>query len=536
MNHFLHTIRFRMMLAFGIAVALMLTLGLFGLYGMSKQSDNMQASYSGNTVPISQLAGVRANVLNTRRVLWMIQATQEAQQTSKVRDALSAIENAWSSYYPNGVSSDDERAIAENIETQLKQFRAAVQEEQALIEKGDFQASAAFQRNTLASLGDRLTDLISQDVQLNVDQAKNFAAESAAMNGQLMWVLGLIVSVGVVIAIGTSVYLSKAIATPLGQSVQVANAIAAGDLRRAIAFDSHNEFRPLLDAMKRMSDQLTTTVRGILSSSEAVSISAREIAGGNIDLSARTEEQASSLEETAASMTQIAQTVRQNADNARHANTLATSTRETANSSNSAVQTMVEIIGNIRDSSTRISEITTIIESIAFQTNILALNAAVEAARAGEQGRGFAVVASEVRALAQRSSAAAKEIKDLIESSATLVRNGVEQAEVVGAAMTQVIRGIQQVSEIVGEISEASEEQSQGIEQVHQAISQIDSVTQQNAALVEQSAAAAQSLEQSAVQMTNAVAVFELSNALDRPARRSTPHAATTSFGGVETV
>ncbi|SAL64993.1 membrane protein [Caballeronia cordobensis] len=536
MNHFLHTIRFRIMLAFGIAVALMLSLGLFSLYGMSKLSDNMQTSYSGNTLPISQLAGVRANVLNTRRVLWMIQATQETHQTSKVRDAVTAIEKAWSSYYPNGVSSGGERAIAENIETQLTQFRAAVQEELALIEKGDFQASAGFQQNTLSPLGDRLTDLISRDVQLNVEQAKNFAADSAVRNGQLMWVLGLIVIVGVVIAIGASMYLSKAISTPLGQSVQVANVIAAGDLRSPIEFDSQNEFRPLLDAMKRMSDQLTTTVRGILSSSEAVSISAREIASGNIDLSSRTEQQASSLEETAASMTELAQTVRQNADNARHANTLAMGTRETANSSNSAVQTMVEIIGNIRDSSTRISEITTMIESIAFQTNILALNAAVEAARAGEQGRGFAVVASEVRALAQRSSTAAKEIKDLIESSATLVRNGVEQAEVVGVSMAQVIRGIQQVSDIVGEIAEASEEQSQGIEQVHQAISQIDSVTQQNAALVEQSAAAAQSLEQSAVQMTNAVSVFELSSASDQPARRSRPHSAATSSAAVTTV
>lgn len=230
------------MLAFGIAVALMLSLGLFSLYGMSKLSDNMQTSYSGNTLPISQLAGVRANVLNTRRVLWMIQATQETHETSKVRDAVTAIEKAWSSYYPNGVSSGGERAIAENIETQLTQFRAAVQEELALIEKGDFQSSAGFQQNTLSPLGDRLTDLISRDVQLNVEQAKNFAADSAVRNGQLMWVLGLIVIVGVVIAIGASMYLSKAISTPLGQSVQVANVIAAGDLRSPIAFDSKTSF------------------------------------------------------------------------------------------------------------------------------------------------------------------------------------------------------------------------------------------------------------------------------------------------------
>ncbi|ODV41366.1 hypothetical protein AWV79_36880 [Cupriavidus sp. UYMMa02A] len=259
-----------------------------------------------------------------------------------------------------------------------------------------------------------------------------------------------------------------------------------------------------------MSRQLAQTVRGIQISSEAVRVASREIASGNMDLSARTEQQAASLQQTAASMTEISQTVRMNADNACQANTVAGNARDLAHAGNAAVQAMVETMARISGSSGRISDITSLIEGIAFQTNILALNAAVEAARAGEQGRGFAVVAGEVRALAQRSSTAAKEIKELIDSSAGMVQDGSRQAAEVGQTMGEVIRAVQRVSDIMGEISVASGEQSQGVEQVHVAISQIDAGTQQNAALVEQSAAAAQSLEAQANAMADAVSVFRL--------------------------
>jgi methyl-accepting chemotaxis protein len=360
--------------------------------------------------------------------------------------------------------------------------------------------------------GDRVTELLNQDVKTNVDQANQFVMDSAGTTHELMWVAAVLAGLGIVVAIGTSIYLSKAIARPLGKSVALANAIAGGDLHGAADTVSKDEFGPLLSAMQRMRGELASTVRGIRSSSESVALSAAEIATGNMDLSARTEEQASSLEQTAASMTELAQTVMQNADNARQANTLAANTRETADASNAAVQAMVQTIGNIAEGSARIADITMMIEGIAFQTNILALNAAVEAARAGDQGRGFAVVAGEVRALAQRSSAAAKEIKELIDASVTLVQAGADKADVAGASMTSVIRGIQQVSDIVNEITAASDEQNRGIEQVHQAISQIDSVTQQNAALVEQSAAAAQSLQEQAAQMSHAIAVFRVAN------------------------
>jgi len=251
-------------------------------------------------------------------------------------------------------------------------------------------------------------------------------------------------------------------------------------------------------------------VRGIKRSAESVAIASHQIASGNADLSARTEEQAASLEETASSMTQLTETVKQNADNAQQANTLATRATGMADAGNDAVQHMVATIEQISGSSSRVSDITGVIEGIAFQTNILALNAAVEAARAGEQGRGFAVVATEVRNLAQRSASAAKEIKELIGTSVSMIHDSEQQAADVGATMGQVKQAIKQVSDIVAEIAAASREQSQGIEQVNVAIGQMEGVTQQNAALVEQAAAASHSLEEQAGHLQAAMSAFKL--------------------------
>jgi methyl-accepting chemotaxis protein len=264
------------------------------------------------------------------------------------------------------------------------------------------------------------------------------------------------------------------------------------------------------NAFNELQSRIRDVLRSVRLSADAVAVASREIASGNVDLSARTEEQAASLEETASSMTQLTQTVRQNADNARQANVLAGNATELADSGDASVIAMVDTIRKITESSDKISDITGVIEGIAFQTNILALNAAVEAARAGEQGRGFAVVASEVRSLAQRSSTAAKEIKGLIEVSAATVRGGATQVTEVGATMGKVKQAIKQVSDIVGEIAAASEEQSTGIEQISRAVSQMDEVTQQNAALVEQAAAAAQSLEEQAGALNDSVGQFKL--------------------------
>nr|WP_269467645.1 methyl-accepting chemotaxis protein [Paraburkholderia pallida] len=269
--------------------------------------------------------------------------------------------------------------------------------------------------------------------------------------------------------------------------------------RSAVAFDKW---------MRRMEE----TMLSVRSSTELVTSATRDIAAGNLDLSARTEEQAASLTETASSMTQLTGTVKQNADSAREASGLAADATDIADMGSDVVQAMVATIDKLSGSSNKISEITGVIESIAFQTNILALNAAVEAARAGEQGRGFAVVASEVRSLAQRSATAAKEIKDLIASSVATVEAGSQQASEVSTAMSEIKGAIKRVSAIVREIASASEQQSRGIEQVNQAVIQMDQVTQQNAALVEQAAAAAGSLEEQAGRLKSTVSSFKLSD------------------------
>ena len=325
-------------------------------------------------------------------------------------------------------------------------------------------------------------------------------------------VVALTVAVGLVVTAGI-LFTVRSIRRSLGgepdYATTIAMRIADGDLTGSVDVSDEDK-RSLLYAMQRMQDSLTRTVTQVRRGVDEINVGSKEIAAGNTDLSSRTEQQASSLEETAASMEQLASTVKQNADNARQANQLAASASEVAERGGSAVSEVVETMQAISASSTKISEIVSVIDGIAFQTNILALNAAVEAARAGEQGKGFAVVAGEVRSLAQRSAQAAKEIKTLIEDSVSKVATGSQQVERAGNTMQEIVASVKRVTDIMGEISAASEEQSNGIDQVNRAVSQMDEVTQQNAALVEQAAAAAGSLEEQAGQLSKAVSVFKL--------------------------
>jgi len=302
--------------------------------------------------------------------------------------------------------------------------------------------------------------------------------------------------------------LTVGIVRPLGQAVSVAETVAAGNLGSRIDVPSSDETGQLLQALKEMNDSLAKVVGEVRTGTDTIATASSQIASGNQDLSSRTEEQASSLEETAASMEELTSTVKQNADNARQANQLAVSASEVAVRGGSVVSQVVDTMGSINASSRKIVDIIGVIDGIAFQTNILALNAAVEAARAGEQGRGFAVVASEVRNLAQRSAAAAKEIKTLIDDSVGKVEEGSRQVAEAGRTMDEIVDSVKRVTDIMGEITAASQEQTSGIEQINQAITQMDQVTQQNAALVEEAAAAAASLQEQAGSLSGAVSVF----------------------------
>ena len=343
------------------------------------------------------------------------------------------------------------------------------------------------------------TELMVQDGQ---------AAEAAVAQGKVvMWTSA---AVAMSSAVLLAMWLIRSITAPLNRAVEVSRAVADGDLSMDLQVSGQNETAQLLRSLGAMKDRLNGIVGDVRQNAEGVATASAQIAQGNNDLSSRTEEQASALEETAASMEQLTSTVSQNADNARQANQLAISASSVAVEGGQVVGQVVDTMKGINDSSRRIADIISVIDGIAFQTNILALNAAVEAARAGEQGRGFAVVASEVRSLAQRSADAAKEIKELITTSVERVDAGTQLVDQAGAKMNEIVSSIRRVTDIMGEISAASTEQSSGMAQIGEAVTQMDQATQQNAALVEESAAAAESLKTQAQQLVAAVAVFKL--------------------------
>jgi methyl-accepting chemotaxis protein-1 (serine sensor receptor) len=341
----------------------------------------------------------------------------------------------------------------------------------------------------------------------------SMAEENAVAHRQAMLAMGVTLLITLVVGVVTVVSLIKSITVPLHAAVDVAQTVAGGDLSSEVRINSADEIGDLLAALKRMQGNLSNIVGQVRSGTETIHGASVEIAAGNLDLSGRTEQQASSLEETAAAMVQLTSTVKQNNENAAEACKLADTASAVAARGGNAVAQMVRTMGEINDSSRQIADIIGVIDGIAFQTNILALNAAVEAARAGEQGRGFAVVASEVRNLAQRSAAAAQEIKALIGTSVGRVEEGSRLVGQAGETMNEVVASVQRVTAIIGDISVASGEQRDGIEQISIAISQMDSVTQQNAALVEEAAAAAESLEQQAASLAQAVSIFKLQGA-----------------------
>ncbi|WP_017878649.1 methyl-accepting chemotaxis protein [Janthinobacterium sp. CG_S6] len=351
----------------------------------------------------------------------------------------------------------------------------------------------------LAALEDKLNEQVLADARGAFDNARTF-----------MIMLGVLaVALGIAAALVITRGLLKQLGGEPDYTASIAGSIANGDL--SVSIDTRAaDNTSLLAEMKEMRNSLVGIVGQVRAGTETIGTASREIAAGNIDLSSRTEMQASSLEKTALAMEELTSTVKQNADNAREANLLAATASDVALKGGSVVSQVVDTMSSINDSAKKIVDIIGVIDGIAFQTNILALNAAVEAARAGEQGRGFAVVASEVRSLAQRSAGAAKEIKILIDDSAEKVERGTRLVGQAGVTMGEVVASVRRVTDIMGEIANASEEQSAGIEQVNQSIIDMDSMTQQNAALVEQAAAAAQSLQDQACELANVVSIFKL--------------------------
>jgi len=352
---------------------------------------------------------------------------------------------------------------------------------------------------------------------LRVNSTANVAAadEAYALAKWTMLATSLIA-----LLLGTAIawLLTRSISVPLQQAVTVAQNVSAGDLSSRIVVRGRDELGQLMTALKGMNDSLQSIVGEVRHGTDTIAVASDEIKRGNMDLSARTEQQAGSLQETASAMEQLTATVKQNAENAQQANQLAASASKVAAKGGDVVHRVVDTMDSISESSKKIVDIISVIDGIAFQTNILALNAAVEAARAGEQGRGFAVVASEVRSLAQRSATAAKEIKQLIDDSVTKVAAGSALVNEAGATMTEVVDSIKSVTTIMHDISAASAEQTMGIEQINRAITLIDEATQQNAALVEEAAAAAASMQDQTNSLSGLVSVFKLDDTLPLPA------------------
>ncbi|MYN15439.1 HAMP domain-containing protein [Rugamonas sp. FT107W] len=365
--------------------------------------------------------------------------------------------------------------------------------------EGDMTQSRILYLDALKKFSDKQAALL--------DKAALEIQQQYASGRTLLTILGLAaIAMGVIAAW----WITRTITTPINEAVKVAETVSSGDLTSDIQVNSADETGQLMNALKTMNANLVNIVGQVRNGTDLMATASTEIAAGNQDLSSRTEQQASSLQETASSMEELTSTVRFNAENAREANKLAATASEIASRGGAVVGEVVSTMGSINDSSRKIVDIISVIDSIAFQTNILALNAAVEAARAGEQGRGFAVVASEVRNLAQRSAAAAKDIKGLIDDSVQKVALGSDLVDKAGQTMSEIVTSISRVTQIMSQISHASEEQSLGIAQVNDAITQMDQVTQQNAALVEEAAAAAESMQEQSAKLAEVVGVFKL--------------------------
>ncbi|TAJ00818.1 methyl-accepting chemotaxis protein [Pectobacterium versatile] len=463
---------------------------------LEQLNDQLKTDNNSTTLQLL-LSDLNQKLISVRYHVRGLLLSTNKESEEKLTDAINAAQTSLTFLYQSLSAEQRETltpvlTIMNNYEEQILAYMPAYEEEMA---------QAGQMRGVADQLNGVITSLLNDQLAASQEDIRS-ATLQMSIAALITLLLGLLISW----------FISRQITTPLGNTLNMAEKIATGDLTMSINTTRKDELGQLMSAMSKMNDNLHNMIDDIRVGVSQISNASSEIVAGNTDLSSRTEQQAAAVEETAASMEQLTATVKQNADNAHHANKLAISASQTAKQGGEQVNNVVQTMTAIESSSKRIAEITSVINSIAFQTNILALNAAVEAARAGEQGRGFAVVASEVRSLAQRSSQAAKEIEGLISESVTQVSRGATLVGNAGKTMNDIVISITQVHDIMGEIATASDEQSRGISQVSQAIVEMDSTTQQNAALVQQSSAAADSLEEQARLLKQAVSVFRLAN------------------------
>lgn len=507
----------------GIRHKLLIALVLLALLLISGLGLSMASLWSSNRAMgelyHQELSGVMA-MLEARELAFagfaLVQSTLAARSSAIAADNARRLESDFARIYElisaamERADSDQSRALAAQIQSAKASFLGVANRAMAAMRDAEYERARFLVEVELeAALGP------VQQATLAYARYQGDAAhrryERALFEGRLMFGLSIL---GVLLLAAAFVVLMRSAMASMQESIQssveVAERIASGELGHEIKVDKNDELGELLQRLADMDHRIANIVSEILEASLSVRTSASEMSQGNEDLAQRTQEQASSLEETASTMEQMTASVRQNADNASQANQLAKGARDKAVAGGDVVRRTIEAMQGISDSSERISAIIGTIDEIAFQTNLLALNAAVEAARAGEQGRGFSVVASEVRSLAQRSAAAAKEIKSLINDSVHRVETGSELVDESGRTLEEIVASVKQVADIVAEISAASYEQSAGIEEVNRAVSQMDEVTQRNAALVEEAAAASRGLEEQALQMTEKISFFRI--------------------------